>query len=81
MLNKKRADQMSRASLGDRIDQGAGRAPADLVLRGGRILDLVTGAFFQGDVAICGDTIVGTCGTYDAKQGIEVAGRILSTAE
>jgi len=68
---------MSRASLGDRIDQGAGRAPAELVLRGGRILDLVTGAFFQGDVAICGDTIVGTCGTYDAKEVIDVAGRIL----
>lgn len=67
---------MSQASLGDRIDQGYGRAPADLVLRGERVQDLVTGALLQGDVAICGETIVGTCGTYDAKQVIEVAGRI-----
>ena len=68
---------MRRVSLGDRIDQGVGRAPADLVLRGGRILDLVTGAFLRGDVAICGDTIVGTGGTYVAKEVIDVAGRIL----
>ena len=59
------------------IAQGRGAAPADLVLRGGRILDLVTGALLDGDVAICGDTIVGTCATYAARKVIDVTGLIL----
>ncbi len=59
------------------IAQGRGQAPADLVLRGGRILDLITGALLEGDVAICGDTIVGTCATYEGRQIIDVTGLIL----
>jgi len=68
---------MIKAPLGSRIEQGAGRVPADLVLRGGQILDLVTGELLSGDVAICGDTIVGTCERYDGKQVIDVSGSIL----
>ncbi|MFD1195836.1 adenine deaminase [Seohaeicola saemankumensis] len=63
--------------LSDLITQGRGATPADLVLRGGRILDLVTGALLEGDVAICGDTIVGTCATYAARKVIDVTGLIL----
>ena len=59
------------------IAAGRGQQPADLVLRGGRIFDLVTGELLSGDVAICGDTIVGTCATYDAEQIIDVTGLIL----
>lgn len=66
-----------RASLGDRIEQRAGRKPADLVLRGGQVLDLVTGEILDGDVAICGDTIVGTCGDYAGKEIIDVSGMTL----
>lgn len=63
--------------LSDLITQGRGATPADLVLRGGRILDLVTGSLLEGDVAICGDTIVGTCATYAARKVIDVTGLIL----
>ena len=59
------------------IAQGRGQTPADLVLRGGRILDLITGALLEGDVAICGDTIVGTCATYEGREIIDVTGLIL----
>jgi len=59
------------------IAQGRGQTPADLVLRGGSILDLITGALLEGDVAICGDTIVGTCATYEGRQIIDVTGLIL----
>ena len=59
------------------IAQGRGQTPADIVLRGGRILDLVTGALLDGDVAICGDTIVGTCDTYEGRKVIDVTGLIL----
>ena len=65
------------APLAALIDQAAGREPADLVLRGGRVLDLVTGDLLEGDVAICGETIVGTCASYDARRVIDVSGKIL----
>lgn len=59
------------------IDQGAGREPADLVLKGGRFFDLVTGELVESDIAICGDRIVGTFGTYHGKHEIDVSGRIV----
>ncbi|MDR0809783.1 MAG: adenine deaminase [Gemmobacter sp.] len=63
--------------LSDLIAQGRGDAPADLVLRGGRVLDLVTGELLEGDVAICGDTIVGTCAAYEGREVVDVDGRVL----
>lgn len=65
------------ADLQTRIAQGRGDVPADIVLRGGRVLDLITGALLAGDVAICGDTIVGTQAAYDGAQVIDVTGLIL----
>ncbi|MFY0679165.1 MAG: adenine deaminase [Thalassovita sp.] len=65
------------ADLGKRIDQGRGVTPADLVLRGGKMLDLMTGALLEGDIAICGDTIVGTMGTYEGTRVLDVSGQIL----
>lgn len=59
------------------IDQGTGRLPADLVLKGGRFFDLVTGALVEGDIAICGDRIVGTCGDYRGNKEIDVAGAVV----
>ncbi|MFH6785616.1 MULTISPECIES: adenine deaminase [Methylobacterium] len=59
-----------------RIAQGAGREPADLVIRGARLLDLVTGDLVETDIAICGDTVVGTYGTYEGARVIEAGGRI-----
>ena len=68
---------MPKAPLADRIDQGRGVVPADLVLKGGRVFDLVTGDLVESDVAICGDTIVGTFGSYVGRCEIDVSGRIL----
>jgi adenine deaminase len=65
-----------RRTLERRIDQAIGRMPADLVLRNARILDLVSGALLPGDIAICGDTIVGTLDSYAGAQEIDAAGRI-----
>jgi adenine deaminase len=67
---------MSRP-LADLIDQGRGLAPADLVLKGGRVFDLVTGDLVETDVAICGDTIVGVFGTYAGVREIDVTGQVL----
>jgi len=63
--------------LSDLIAQGRGQIPADIVLRGGKVLDLVTGALLEGDVAICGDTIVGTCASYEGRRVIDVSGLVL----
>ncbi|MGV1893326.1 adenine deaminase [Agrobacterium vitis] len=60
-----------------RIDQGVGRETADIVLKGGRFFDLVTGDLVESDIAICGDTIVGTCGTYQGREEIDITGKIV----
>jgi adenine deaminase len=59
------------------IDQGTGREPADIVLKGGQFFDLVTGELVASDIAICGDRIVGTCGTYKGRTEIDITGRIV----
>ncbi len=63
--------------LEDLIDQGTGRVPADIVLKGGRFFDLVTGELVQSDIAISGDRIVGTCGDYTGKTEIDISGKIV----
>ncbi|HSX75896.1 MAG TPA: adenine deaminase [Shinella sp.] len=40
------------------IDQGTGREPADIVLKGGQFFDLVTGDLVASDIAVSGDRIV-----------------------
>jgi adenine deaminase len=66
---------MEKNELGRRIDQGVGRQAADLVIKGVRILNVATGSLDPGDIAICGDWIVGT---YDAYRGTrEIDGRDL----
>lgn len=60
-----------------RIDQGTGREPADLVLKGGRFFDLVTGELVASDIAICGETIVGTVESYEGREVIDITGKIV----
>ncbi len=59
------------------IAQGRGVEPADLVLKGGRVFDLVSGALRVSDVAICGDRIVGVDGDYRGAHEIDVRGKIV----
>ncbi len=65
------------ADLETRIAQGRGDLPADLVLRGGQVFDLMTGEMLKGDVAICGDTIVGILGDYEGREVVDVTGLTL----
>lgn len=62
--------------LARRIAQGSGAEPADLVIRDVRLLDLVTGALLPSDIAVSGDTIVGTLERYEGRRVIEGRGRI-----
>lgn len=63
-------------TIAARIAQGRGTAPADLVITDIQLLDLVTGALIRTDIAICGDTIVGTYGRYRSGRTIDGRGRI-----
>ncbi|MCW0182479.1 MAG: adenine deaminase [Zavarzinia sp.] len=55
------------------IDQALGRMEADVVIRNTRFLNVFTAEIAEGDIAICGDRIVGT---YEGYRGrIEIDGR------
>src|SRR6056297_1551658 len=65
------------ADLETRIAQARGDEPADLVLRGAQVLDLVLGGMIAGDVAICGDTIVGVGEGYEGREVVDLTGLTL----
>ncbi len=65
------------AFLDRAIAQGRGERQADLVLKGGRVLDLVSGELIKSDVAICGDRIVGILGEYRGAREIDIRGKIV----
>ena len=65
----------ARQKLERQIDQALGRQPADLVVRNARILNVVTGEVQQGDIAVCGSTIVGTFDSYRGGEEIDAQGR------
>jgi adenine deaminase len=58
------------------IHVAAGRRPADLVLRNGRIVNVVSNEIYEGDVAIAGDRIVGI-GPYEGRETVDLAGRFV----
>jgi adenine deaminase len=65
------------AFLARAIDQSLGNAVADLVIKGGRVFNLVTGALEARDVAVCGDRIVGVESGYRGAREIDAAGKIV----
>ncbi|PQO23574.1 adenine deaminase [Rhodobacteraceae bacterium WD3A24] len=60
-----------------RIAVAAGESPADTVLRGGRVFDLITGEMTGGDVAIADGVIAGVGAPYQGAEVIDVAGAVL----
>lgn len=58
------------------IDQGLGRIAADLVIKNARWLNVVTAEIADGDIAICGDRIVGTYDSYSGTREIDARGLI-----
>lgn len=62
--------------LEELIAVARGETPADIVLRGGRVLDVVTGDMVEGDVALLGTAIAGI-GRYEARRVVDVSGLTL----
>ncbi len=54
-----------------RIDQALGREIADLVIKNTEYLSTATGELLHGDIAICGDTIVGVGEEYEGTTEID----------
>ena len=65
---------MNRAEL---IDVAQGNAPADTVIRGAQLLDVFSGRFITGDVAIAQGFIAGIIENYQGTQVVDAQGMYL----
>ncbi len=62
--------------LKTQVDIAAGRRPAELVLRNGRIVNVLSCEIHEGDVAIAGGRIVGI-GSYDGDEVVDLGGQYI----
>ena len=60
--------------LKDRIDVAAGRKPADVVLKNGKIVNVLSCEVHEGDVALLGERIAGI-GSYEGVETVDLEGR------
>ena len=76
-LLKEGETEMTAKKLKKRIDAAAGRIPADLVLKGGRLVNVFAGGVEEGDLAVADGVIVGI-GHYRGKEEIDLGGRFVA---
>lgn len=72
----KETSPRSSEELVQLVNVAAGREPADLVLKGGRVVNVHAGEIVEGDVAIAGNRIAGL-GSYDGRQDIQLKGQYI----
>ena len=72
-----RAAEQLKERLKERLKVARGDAPADFVIRGAKWLDVFTGCWAEGDVAVFDGVIVGVGDSYDAKTVIDGSGRYI----
>jgi adenine deaminase len=75
-MNRKNI-QAEATLLSKRIGVARGESVPDLVLKGGRVINVFTGEILRGDVALCGEFIAGV-GEYDGPRIIDVRGRYVA---
>jgi adenine deaminase len=63
--------------LARRLAVARGDEPADLVLRGGRVLSVFTGELLEADVAISGQHVAGVGPGYEGAEVADVSGLVL----
>ncbi|MDR2478771.1 MAG: adenine deaminase [Treponema sp.] len=64
---------MEKNELKKLIDTAAGRIPADMVIRNGKIADVYQGNFVEGDLAVSDGFIAGI-GNYEGRTVVDAAG-------
>lgn len=70
---------MDKNQLIRRIEVAAGRSPADLVIKNGKILDVFNGEIISGDIAIADGYIAGI-GEYISETMIDANGCVIAPA-
>ncbi|MDE6475859.1 MAG: adenine deaminase [Erysipelotrichaceae bacterium] len=65
---------MERKELKKLIDVAAGRVPADLVIKGCKVVDVYNGGIVEGDIAIV-DGLIAGIGEYDGKTEVDAKGK------
>jgi adenine deaminase len=66
-----------RQKLRRRLAVSRGDEPADLVIRGGRVLSVFTGELFEADVAVAGEHVAGVGRYDDGRQTVDASGLVL----
>lgn len=69
-LGDKRTQRLERAQLQAVLAVARGDQPAELLLRGAQVLDLVNGGVSTTNIAICGATIAGVGPEYTAAERV-----------
>jgi adenine deaminase len=64
---------MDKKTLKKLIDTAAGRIPADLVIKKGKIADVYSASIIEADIAVSGRFIAGI-GRYDGKETVDAQG-------
>lgn len=63
-----------KTSIKSHIHQASGKEPADLVIKNINIVNVANGTIETGDIAICGNTIIGVYDEYHGKEEIDGTG-------
>jgi adenine deaminase len=63
--------------LNEIIRFARGEEEADLLLAGGEVVNVFTGELLRTDVAICGDLIIGVGEGYEAREVIDLTGKVI----
>ncbi|MGH2683483.1 MAG: adenine deaminase [Actinomycetota bacterium] len=66
-----------RQKLRRRLAVSRGDEPADLVIRGGRVLSVFTGELLEADVAVAGEHVAGVGRYDDGRQTVDASGLVL----
>lgn len=68
---------MTRVGLAKIVQTASGRAPAGLLLKNGRLINVFSGEIYSTDIAIAGSRIVGLGERYEASETVDLAGRFV----
>jgi adenine deaminase len=71
---EKYTQNLRRAELKHALDVAAGNKPADLLIKGGVVLDLINGEMCRADVAIAEHTIAGIGHGYEGIKVVDATG-------
>lgn len=62
----------------ERIDIAVKKRPADVVVKGGRIINVFSHEIIEADIAICGNVIAAVGKGYDGKKVMDAKGKFVS---